>query len=80
VVFIHKNERAKEKYKQPTILKIPDRLWNAIKNIFPNEKSLRTVGSRPTIPYRKVIDGTLCAKNRMSMEDATKRIWIGFYM
>ena len=58
MAFIHKNERAREKIKHPTILKIPDELWDKIKNIFPKEKPLRTVG-RPIIPYRKVIDGIL---------------------
>jgi hypothetical protein len=32
---IQKKERTMEKNKHPTILKIPDELWNAIKNIFP---------------------------------------------
>ncbi len=54
----HKKEKVKEKNKHPTILKIPDRLRNKIKSIFPKEKSLNTVG-RPIIPYRKVIDGII---------------------
>jgi len=49
----------KDKNKHPTILKVPDELWDKIKNIFPKEKPLRTVGSRPIVPYRKVIDGIL---------------------
>ncbi|HEY6535524.1 MAG TPA: hypothetical protein VIY08_06960 [Candidatus Nitrosocosmicus sp.] len=40
-------------------------------------KPVKTVG-RPIIPYRKVIDGILYIKNRMSMEDTTQRIWIRF--
>jgi transposase len=55
VAFIHK----KEKNKQPTILNIPDELWNEIESIFPKEKPLKTVGSRPIIRYRKVIDGII---------------------
>jgi transposase len=47
----------KKNNKHPTILKVPDELWDKIKNIFPKEKPLRTVGSRPIVPYRKVIDG-----------------------
>jgi len=48
----------KEKNIHPTILKIPDRLWDEIKSILPKEKPLRTVG-RPIVRYRKVIDGIL---------------------
>jgi len=71
VAFIQK----KEKNKHPTIFKIPDRLWDEIKSIFPKEKPLKTVG-RPIIQYRKVIDGILYILNRMSMEPATQRIRI----
>jgi transposase len=60
VAFIQKNEKIKEKDKHPTILKIPDELWDKIKSIFPKEKSLKTVGSsRPIVRYRKVIDGII---------------------
>ena len=59
MAFIQKKEKIKkEKNKHPTILKVPDRLWDEIKNIFPKEKSLKTIG-RPIIPYRKVLDGIL---------------------
>jgi transposase len=58
VFCIQRKEGVKKKNGHPTILNIPDKLWNAIKNIFPKEKSLRTVG-RTIIPYRKVIDGIL---------------------
>ncbi len=51
-------EKVKEKNKHPTILKIPDGLWDKIKRIFPKEKPHNTVG-RPIIPYRKVHDGIL---------------------
>ncbi|HXT82943.1 MAG TPA: hypothetical protein VN704_01110 [Verrucomicrobiae bacterium] len=71
MAFIQK----KEKNKHPTIFKIPDRLWDEIKSIFPKEKPLKTVG-RPIIQYRKVIDGILYILNRMSMEPATQRIRI----
>jgi len=61
VTCIQKNEKIKkEKNKHPTILKIPDELWNEIKSIFPKEKPLKTIG-RPIVPYRKVIDGILYA-------------------
>ena len=56
MTIIQKKE--KEKNKHPTILKISDKLWNEIKNIFPKEKPLKTVG-RPIVRYRKVIDGIL---------------------
>ena len=56
---IQKKElKRKEKNKHPTILKIPDRLWDEIKSILPKEKPLKTVG-RPIVPYKKVIDGIL---------------------
>ena len=56
---IQKKElKKKEKNKHPTILKIPDKLWDEIKSILPKEKPLKTVG-RPIVPYRKVIDGIL---------------------
>jgi len=58
VTFIQIRESVKEKNKHPTILKISDKLWNEIKNIFPKEKPLKTVG-RPIVRYRKVIDGIL---------------------
>jgi putative transposase len=55
---IQRKESVKEKNKHPTILKIPDRLWDEIKSILPKEKPLKTVG-RPIVRYRKVIDGIL---------------------
>jgi transposase len=58
VSSIQRRESIKEKNKHPTILKIPDRLWDDIKSILPKEKPLKTVG-RTIIPYRKVIDGIL---------------------
>jgi len=58
VTIIQEKEKEKEKNKHPTILKISDKLWNEIKNIFPKEKPLKTVG-RPIVRYRKVIDGIL---------------------
>ncbi len=79
MTFIRKKERAKEKNKHPTILKIPDGVWDEIKGIFPKEKPLKTVG-RPIIPYRKVIDGILYSKNRVSMETTIQRIWFWLYL
>ena len=55
---IQRRESIKEKNKHPTILKIPDRLWDEIKSILPKDKPLKTVG-RTIIPYRKVIDGII---------------------
>ena len=37
-----------------TIIRIPDDLWNEIKNILPEEKQENTIG-RPIVPYRKVL-------------------------
>ena len=56
---IQRREGVKKKNNHPpTILKIPDRLWDEIKSILPKDKPLKTVG-RTIIPYRKVIDGIL---------------------
>ena len=41
-----------------TITRIPDELWDEIKEILPKEKPANTVG-RPIVPYRKVIDGII---------------------
>ena len=38
----------------PTIRRIPDELWDEVKNILPKEKPHKTVG-RPIVPYRKVL-------------------------
>ena len=61
-------DSVKEKNKLPTILKVPDELWGEIKNILPKEKPLRTVGSRPIILYRKVIDGILYVLRTLGCE------------
>ena len=47
---------AKSKKYVRTIIRIPDDLWNEIKNILPDEKPENTIGRR-IIPYRKVLDG-----------------------
>ena len=68
---IQRMDSVKEKNKHPTILKIPDELWDEIKSILPKEKPPRTVG-RPIVRYRKVIDGILYVlRTGMSMENAT---------
>ncbi len=41
-----------------TIIRIPDDLWNKIKNILSEEKPEKTIG-RPIVPYRKVFDGIM---------------------
>ena len=41
-----------------TITKISDKLWEKISVLIPCEKPKNTVG-RPTIPFRKVLDGIL---------------------
>jgi transposase len=40
------------------IRKIPDDLWDEIKQIIPPEKLDKTIG-RPVVPFRKVLDGIL---------------------
>ncbi len=52
-------DSVKEKNKHSIILRIPEELWVEIKNILPKEKPLKTVGGRPIIPYKKVIDEIL---------------------
>ena len=44
--------------KVSTITKISDDLWDNISDLLPDEKPKNTVG-RPTIPFRKVLDGIL---------------------
>jgi transposase len=54
-----KNNKNKKKKKQlPTIRRIPDLVWNEVKEILPKEKPPKTVG-RPSVPYRTVLDGIL---------------------
>ncbi|HEX5186531.1 MAG TPA: transposase [Nitrososphaeraceae archaeon] len=48
----------KSKKNLRTIIRIPDDLWNEIKNILPDEKPDNTRG-RPVVPYRKVLDGIM---------------------
>jgi len=48
----------KDKKYVRTIIRIPDDIWNEIKNILPDEKPENTIG-RPIIPYRKVFDGIM---------------------
>ncbi len=40
------------------IRRIPDDLWDEIKQILPVEKPTKTIG-RPVVPFRKVLDGIL---------------------
>ena len=72
MAFNQKNEKEKEKNKHPTILKIPDELWNELKSIFPKEKQLKTVGGRPIISYRKVINGII---HVLRTEDASGKCY-----
>jgi transposase len=50
------NKRKHHKNVIRTIIRIPDDLWNEIKNILPDEKPENTIG-RSIVPYRKVLDG-----------------------
>jgi transposase len=60
VTSIQKEEKARivNIHNLPTIKRIPDELWDEIKNILPKEKPSKTVG-RPIVEYRKVFDGIL---------------------
>jgi transposase len=48
----------RKKKRLPTIKKIPDDVWNEVKDILPKEKPPKTVG-RPIVRYRTVLDGIL---------------------
>ena len=48
----HKNKKVS------VITKISDESWDNISDLLPNEKPKNTVG-RPTIPFRKILDGIL---------------------
>jgi transposase len=50
--------RIRIKKQLPTIRRIPDKVWNEVKDILPREKPPKTVG-RPSVPYRTVLDGIL---------------------
>ena len=55
----HQQQKQQKQQKQHiirTIIRIPNHLWNEIKNILPDEKPENTIG-RPIVPYRKVFDG-----------------------
>jgi transposase len=43
----------------PTIKRIPDDVWNEVKNILPKEKPHNTKGHPAAVPFRKVLDGIL---------------------
>jgi len=55
VSHIHQHHQ-KQKKRQQTITRIPDKLWDEIVTVLPVEKLGNTVG-RPIVPYRKVMDG-----------------------
>ena len=42
----------------PTVKRIPDELWDEIRNILPSEKPINTIG-RPVVSFRKVLEGIL---------------------
>jgi hypothetical protein len=68
----------KRKKHLQTIRIVPDDLWEEIKLLLPPEKPNKTIG-RPVVPFRKVLDGIIVyIKNRLSMEDAAKRVWFWF--
>ena len=55
---IQKEDKINGKKDNRTIITIPDKLWDEIRNILPKEKPFKTVG-RPIVPFRKVLDGIL---------------------
>ena len=70
---IQRRESVKEKNKHPTILKIPDELWDEIKKVLPEEKSSNKTIGRPNVPYRKVLDGILYI---LRTEDANGKCYL----
>ncbi len=58
MTHFHNRYKDKKKNDTSTIVKIPDELWDEIKNILPKEKPFKTVG-RPIVTYRKVLDRIL---------------------
>ena len=74
------NNNNKTKRYVRTITRIPDDLWNEIKNILPDEKPENTIG-RPIVPYRKVIDGIMFVlRTGCQWENVTQRVWFWFYL
>ena len=53
------NKSKHQEQQVKTITRIPDDLWNEIKNILPGEKPAENTIGRPIVPYRKVFDGIL---------------------
>jgi transposase len=51
-------QKEKDERNNPTILKIPEELWDEIRKILPKEKPSKTIG-RPIVKYRKVLDDIL---------------------
>ena len=58
MICIHKMDKINVRKDNRTIITIPDKLWDEIRNILPKEKPSKTVG-RPIVPFRKVLDGIL---------------------
>jgi transposase len=58
VSHIHQRHQ-KQKKRQQTITRIPDKPWDEIVTVLPVEKLGNTVG-RPIVPCRKVVDGIVC--------------------
>ena len=52
-------QKEKDKGDDCTILNIPDELRDEIRIILPKGKPPKTIG-RPTVPFRKALDGVLC--------------------
>ena len=70
------NDRCLQKEETPSNDNtLPDDLWNEVKNIFPAEKPVETIG-RPVVPFRKVLDGVLYVLGiGCQFEDVAKRLW-----
>jgi len=64
-----------------TITKISDELWGMIVTFYHMKNQKNTIG-RPTIPFRKVLDGIFYVLRTgcLVVEDVVFRIWLWFYM
>ena len=54
MAHLHNQPKEKKKIDSRVIVRIPDKLWDEIRDILPKEKPSKTIG-RPIVTYRKVL-------------------------
>jgi hypothetical protein len=81
--IVKKYYQYKKKHHLPTIKRIPDNVWNdEVKNILPKEKTHNTKGRPATVPFRKVLDGTVLRTGGRQCKEtlgSKERIWFRFH-